>query len=140
MAKQKNLSPLELKYLVDYIKDPNRPTLQEISVEMGHDIPVIEKYIESLGGIPDVVKEIPNNQVNLTQEQIAVRQAFASDHKGAVSMTEGASGMIESATGAKSLTNPPQYKDHKSPKSEKAIFRGNKPLNARGNPNDGRRF
>ena len=137
MAKQKNLSPLELKHLLKYI-DIQTCTMAELAVEMGHEIDVLEKYIESLGGLKNVPVPIDNQE--LTPSQIRIRESFAA-RSGAVMMTEGASTQIEEAQGNKSFEKPHSFKpEAKSKKSDTHVFRGNKPVNPRANPDDERRI
>ena len=136
MSKEKNLSPLELKHIKQYMENPNRPSIQELAVETGHDVPVLKKYIEVLGGLKQE-EEIPSNRTELTPEQKTVREAFAAG-KGAISMTEGASTLIEEFSGNKSAGKPAQPKGGRSEKSERSIFRGNKPVNGKGDPSGGR--
>ena len=125
MTKQKNLSPLEMGHLKKYI-DNQWCTLQELSVEMGTQPEVLESYIQSLGGLN--LPEPPPAPDELTPSQQRVREAFAT-RAGAVIMTEGAAGNIEELEKAARFG----WKAP-NPKQESAIFRGNKPLGAKGNP------
>ncbi len=138
MAKQKNLSPLELGHLVKYRDNENRQSIAELSVEMGYPVDVLESYLEKLGGIK--VREEPVRG-ELTADQQMVRQNFIK-HKGAIIMTEGAAGLIETVQGDASFSTQgasiPKGTG-KSNKSESAIFRGNTPIGGKGNPYDERR-
>lgn len=138
MAKQKNLSPLELKYLKSYVDNPT-VSLQELSVEMGFDIEVLSKYIEALGGTVDQKKPETTN-TDLTPAQIMVRESFATK-SGAIMMTEGTAGMIEAVQGDRSMNNSDSLKPKSTNKKyESSIFRGNKPINPKANPYDQRRI
>ena len=135
--KQKNLSPLELGHLKKYI-DNQWCSLQELAVEMGSTVESLQSYIEALGGLNLPTPPPPSDELTPTQQR--VRESFAI-RSGAVIMTEGSSTLIEKSQGNKSFDNQsPIYVQPKpSAKQESAIFRGNKPLGAKGNPYDERR-